>query len=238
MTASLPRLPDEHPEALSDRAAAWKEEFQPHGQVQGYVVERIVVTAWQLDRCDRAIAAAAIDPCVVSLIHIEPIADRPPGGKTNPIPAVASARETNPIPAMDSADETNPISGQAVASADRTVPTPLAVTALEELLADLTRRAAALPAAGYPVPIPRSLRIRSGISRDSPPTTRHGARSASCACSPRIIGSSIAVQRSTALEFRRKPGQNFEIRGKSQVFTTPVPCILRPAALAAAGRQE
>jgi hypothetical protein len=59
----------------------------------------------------------------------ERVRDHPHGDETNRIPAVSSADKTNPIPP--------------------------ALPRLEGLLEDLTRRAAALSAAGWPVPIPR-----------------------------------------------------------------------------------
>jgi hypothetical protein len=57
MTAESIVLPGEDPERLTARAAAWKEELQPEGELQDYLVGRAVHAAWQLDRCDRAIAA-------------------------------------------------------------------------------------------------------------------------------------------------------------------------------------
>jgi hypothetical protein len=108
-----------------------------------------------------------VEPCSASSIHPELMTDGPRAGETNPIPAVASADETNPIPAVARADETNPIpavaaaretnpiSAPGVTSARGTERTTPDVAAPERLLRDLRRRAVALSAAGYPVPIPR-----------------------------------------------------------------------------------
>jgi hypothetical protein len=100
-------------------------------------------------------APDGIEPCLVPSIRPESIADAPRGAETNPMAAVASARETNPIPAAGSADETNPISAPAVASADRRNRTSPDVAVLQQLRHELRRRADALSAAGYPVPILR-----------------------------------------------------------------------------------
>jgi hypothetical protein len=57
MTASLPLIPGEDPELLNARAEAWKDELNPQGDLQEYLVERVVASSVQLARCDRAIAA-------------------------------------------------------------------------------------------------------------------------------------------------------------------------------------
>ncbi len=57
LTASIPVLPTEDREGFKARAEAWSDELKPGSELELYIVERVVVASWQLDRCDRAIAA-------------------------------------------------------------------------------------------------------------------------------------------------------------------------------------
>jgi hypothetical protein len=56
-TARAPVAPGEDAESLTARVAAWKEHLQPQNALEHYLAERVARAAWQLDRCDRAIAA-------------------------------------------------------------------------------------------------------------------------------------------------------------------------------------
>jgi hypothetical protein len=57
MTAALPLIPGEDPELLDARTIAWKQELNPQGDLQEYLVEQIVASSVQVARCGRAIAA-------------------------------------------------------------------------------------------------------------------------------------------------------------------------------------
>jgi hypothetical protein len=57
LTAKTLVLPGEEAEALQARIEAWKADMKPASDLQDYLVERAVIASWQLDRCDRVIAA-------------------------------------------------------------------------------------------------------------------------------------------------------------------------------------
>ncbi len=57
MTAKSLVLPGEDPALLAARSEAWKADLKPQSDLEEYLVNRAVQTAWELDRIDRAIAA-------------------------------------------------------------------------------------------------------------------------------------------------------------------------------------
>jgi hypothetical protein len=61
ITARTVVLPGEDAEVLQARVDAWKDDVQPRGALEDYLVERAAHVAWQLDRADRTIAARLAD---------------------------------------------------------------------------------------------------------------------------------------------------------------------------------
>jgi hypothetical protein len=58
--ARLPILPGEDPQVYQDRLETWVDRFGPRDAVEHYLVERAVDVSWQLDRANRAEAAALV----------------------------------------------------------------------------------------------------------------------------------------------------------------------------------
>ena len=61
LTARTVVLPGEDAEALRRRVEAFKDDVQPRGALEDYLVERAAHVSWQLDRADRTIAARLTD---------------------------------------------------------------------------------------------------------------------------------------------------------------------------------
>jgi hypothetical protein len=57
MTAETLVLDGESAEGLKARVAAWKDHLKPQTELEDYLAERAAHASWQLDRCDRSIAA-------------------------------------------------------------------------------------------------------------------------------------------------------------------------------------
>ena len=54
MTAKTPVLPGEDRGAFTKRVESWKDDLQPRGAVEDFLVERAARVSWQLDRVERA----------------------------------------------------------------------------------------------------------------------------------------------------------------------------------------
>ena len=61
LTARTVVLPGEDAEALQRRVEAFKDDVQPRGALEDYLVERAAHVSWQLDRAERTIAARLTD---------------------------------------------------------------------------------------------------------------------------------------------------------------------------------
>ena len=61
LTAKTVVLPGEDADALQRRVEAFKDDVQPRGALEDYLVERAAHVSWQLDRAERTIAARLTD---------------------------------------------------------------------------------------------------------------------------------------------------------------------------------